>query len=617
MPLYRNLPNDVNINDNDRLLGTDGITGQSVNFRIADLRGHLGGDIVDNIISIGFLTIANGGTSDVAGVAGQTDTYQIRFTDDMNVEQSQNFVVRNGTDGTDGTNGSDGAPGVGIQSITQDPGNNELTVTLTSGTTEGPFAVPQGVQGRFEFKIYMRAATQPATPTGGNISAGNTLLNVPTGWSTDIPTGTEHLWESIFDFDPANRGRTVVWSTPFQAGAQGPTGPIGPRGPQGPASTVPGPPGMDGNPVDNVTYVGGANPGETTTATFEVDGTAIGSVVIQPGTMGQTGPASTTPGPRGFQGVGIDNIDNSAPVVAGASRDITINLVDPSGGTTTPQTITLPAGAPGMDGSGSGLVSDMDISITRTGNTDSGEIVGGQIQLTLSEHIGQSHDSPAPILRGRGSTVVTRGTVHPWRTEMVHTGNELTFELEMGDDHGHFTYDITGAVPTASGGITFNEGTGNEFTFTGSNIADVAFTVTAEATHTVTRISSQVNVEVEVVISAAAPVHQTFMFGTLVLMSPPTDTIDLSGLTGNGELRDNFQFNVTGGNDTYVFMVFENADIDNNDFTEDTTMWELTNRNGFPVEFLRDATDSFTQGTTTVLWSLLTANERYTIRDIS
>ena len=41
MPRINNLQTDTTINDNDKLVGTDGLTGQTKNYKIEDLKTHI------------------------------------------------------------------------------------------------------------------------------------------------------------------------------------------------------------------------------------------------------------------------------------------------------------------------------------------------------------------------------------------------------------------------------------------------------------------------------------------------------------------------------------------------------------------------------------------------
>lgn len=72
-----------------------------------------------------------------------------------------------------------------------------------------------GVDGQGVFKsiVFLRSATAPATPTGGDY-----LSPTPIGWSDGVPSGTDILWMStrIFTSD-GNSPQQSAWTTPRQA----------------------------------------------------------------------------------------------------------------------------------------------------------------------------------------------------------------------------------------------------------------------------------------------------------------------------------------------------------------------------------------------------------------
>ncbi len=104
--------------------------------------------------------------------------------------------ARAGVDGTDGADGADGTDGDAIA----------------------------------EVFIYRRDTSVPATPTGGTFSfVTNTLTVVPTGWSADIPAGTDPVYTSISTASgPAgSEDSSLAWTVPvrtFQDGDAGEDG---------------------------------------------------------------------------------------------------------------------------------------------------------------------------------------------------------------------------------------------------------------------------------------------------------------------------------------------------------------------------------------------------------
>ena len=75
--------------------------------------------------------------------------------------------------------------------------------------------------------IYIRAASEPSTPTGGSFDFSTLVLTPPTSWSRTIPSGSDPVY--ISTATASNVGEpgvdsTLTWSTPvlaFQNGADG------------------------------------------------------------------------------------------------------------------------------------------------------------------------------------------------------------------------------------------------------------------------------------------------------------------------------------------------------------------------------------------------------------
>ena len=141
------------------------------------------------------------------------------------------FQSYRGLDGQDGARGATGPQG-------------------TKGATG-----TQGPQGKYTVNIYNRSSTAlSSAPTGGSIVISTGVVTPPTGWTNAIPAGSDQLYVSRTNVDPATQSGTVspTWSVPFQAGAQGPTGPRGPQGPAGAAGAdgATGPQGDKGDKGD-------------------------------------------------------------------------------------------------------------------------------------------------------------------------------------------------------------------------------------------------------------------------------------------------------------------------------------------------------------------------------
>lgn len=242
--------------------------------------------------------------------------------------------------------------------------------------------------------------------------------------------------------------------------------------------------------------------------------------------------------------------------------------------------------------------------------------------MNLTEHDGNNPESPAPIIRGRTvggvTTTVTRDGRTGFVTRMVHTGNPLTFNLEMGDDHGHFAYDITGSQPNASQGLTFAEGTDDEFTFTGTDIANAIFTIQATATHTATMETTTVNVELEVEIVEAPPVPDTITFGVLQgLSAAPDATTDFSSITTSANLADGTGLEFLRGTATSYGIVRGDTTTLSNSFTANAGAGEFIFREDNINRFNFAPTDTLIVGTDTIYFFELVSSEvSLTIRQI-
>ena len=206
-----------------------------------------------------------------------------------------------GTPGADSTvAGPQGNPGTpGADSTVPGPQGNpgaDSTVPGPQGNpgTPGADSTVAGPQGLYTVDIYrtVTTGTTPATPTGGTVDVGTgTVIVSPVNWRDDLPTpgAGETLFISRTTINPATQSGNITptWSTPFEAGGDGPAGPAGPVGP---VSTVPGP---QGNPGADSTVPGPmGNPG--------ADSTVPGPQWAIPGAD------STVPGPHGRPRGGLD-----------------------------------------------------------------------------------------------------------------------------------------------------------------------------------------------------------------------------------------------------------------------------------------------------------------------
>jgi hypothetical protein len=90
------------------------------------------------------------------------------------------------------------------------------------------FAV-DGSAGRstYQAAIYRRAASQPATPSGGSFNFGTNTLTPPSGWSIDVPNGTDPVWvcrELFSVIGDTGTDSAGSWSTPTKFAEDGTDG---------------------------------------------------------------------------------------------------------------------------------------------------------------------------------------------------------------------------------------------------------------------------------------------------------------------------------------------------------------------------------------------------------
>lgn len=120
--------------------------------------------------------------------------------------------------------------------------------TQASGATAYTWQTPIKIQGSdgasglsiVELTIFRRAASAPATPTGGTYNFATKTLTPPSGWSISVPSGTNPVYTSratASSTDPAATSVAVSgWTVPvvsFQNGANGTNGSNGSDGARG------------------------------------------------------------------------------------------------------------------------------------------------------------------------------------------------------------------------------------------------------------------------------------------------------------------------------------------------------------------------------------------------
>ena len=398
MPTFDKLPGIIqgDVSGQDILALQDG--GQTKKITLAMLSQYLGTAGVEgsHILRIELTSAAP------AGRAGVTDTYTITFREEDGTEGTATFEVRNGSDGQNGGVGPDGLPVDNVsvvgtpqigdptvlkffvngtqvgEDITIPAGQRGLTgagwtsetnydhntgiITFVSedglgfqtDDLRGAASTEAGPQGAYYVKLFLRAATQPNTPTDvtwtpgagrGTLSGANSA-----NWTLTPTSGTIQLWEVEALFNPAGAQDIATWSAVFHAGAEGPAGQ------RGEALEVAG--------YDLVT---GANPGTTVRLQTSESDSPSGQFFVEKGDQGEEGP-------KGDDGPVGPAVDNVVVEHAGEPGGTTIIHFEENGSQVGPQ-INLPPGARGSTGpKGDDGDSGESLKVDRTVPISNGEI---------------------------------------------------------------------------------------------------------------------------------------------------------------------------------------------------------------------------------------------------
>ena len=261
----------------------------------------------------------------------------------------------------------------------------------------------QGAQGRYDIEIFRREDPgPPSPPVGGVIDANGNLTTTPVGWSESIPTGTDQLWQSVFEFDPLSPTNTPIWSTVYQAGAQGPTGPAG----RGIVSiTPPTAPGL---------------PGATDVYTINYSDGTTQMVSITNGNNGTNG----TPGTSGTDGSSIrpvnqDLTGDTTATIPGTTYIVDDLLIDSEGGI---YEITDASNAP-------------IYTISFTGINITGE----------QGMMGNPGTNGLPGAAGRGITTIMRTSGDG------SAGTVDTYTITFSDNTNPFSFDVTNGMDGSPG----------------------------------------------------------------------------------------------------------------------------------------------------------------------
>ena len=121
----------------------------------------------------------------------------------------------------------------GVASVTGTTGIDStiawgIPAKILENGTDGDDGVGTDGKSLFEGLIFKRSSTSITTaPTGGSFNFGTNVLTPPTGWSIDIPTGTDPVYTSSGLFEitgSTGTDNTVAWSVPSKTFADGEDG---------------------------------------------------------------------------------------------------------------------------------------------------------------------------------------------------------------------------------------------------------------------------------------------------------------------------------------------------------------------------------------------------------
>jgi hypothetical protein len=131
---------------------------------------------------------------------------------------------------------------------------SKLGLTLEGLSEAMPFGADFQGLSIIEKTVYQRAASAPATPTGGSYDFSTRTTTPPSGWSATLPSGTDPAWASTATAAKEGMGGSAPfgdWSAPVVAFANGVDGTDGLDGSNGTDGTD-GTDGADGKLVEFV-----------------------------------------------------------------------------------------------------------------------------------------------------------------------------------------------------------------------------------------------------------------------------------------------------------------------------------------------------------------------------
>lgn len=274
--------------------------------------------------------------------------------------------------------------------------NQNFDVTFASDDFSVDFAIQgrdgtDGVQGSYYVKLFVRATSQPSSPTDVTWTPGTgrgTLSGTnATNWSLTVPTGSAQLWEIEALFNPADDESNITsWSAAFHAGAEGPAGPSG---------------------VTPDIRVAATTLGEGESATVVRTGDNDSPTITFGIPRGNTGPAGSAgaEGPQGdpgAAGVGITSITTGAgTTLANGNIRYTANIVytDNSTGSYTFEAPRGQTGAAGTSPNDSVITIGGDVTANSTFSTN--QSAAETISLSINDN---TVDASALDVSGNGGS---------------------------------------------------------------------------------------------------------------------------------------------------------------------------------------------------------------------
>ena len=103
-----------------------------------------------------------------------------------------------------------------FKSVDYSGNKSAFTAEVTATTNAAAINGTPG-QSTFTASVFIRASSQPSTPSGGSFNFGTNVLTAPGSWSITVPSGTTPVYQANFQFSISGDTGSVTagnWSTP-------------------------------------------------------------------------------------------------------------------------------------------------------------------------------------------------------------------------------------------------------------------------------------------------------------------------------------------------------------------------------------------------------------------